>query len=61
MQNTLSILEDKNVLITGATGGLGECIASEFAKYGCNLFLTGTSNKKLDELLPKIGQILLLE
>jgi 3-oxoacyl-[acyl-carrier protein] reductase len=55
MNEMLSILKDKNVLITGATGGLGECIASEFAKYGCNLFLTGTSNKKLDELLPKIN------
>jgi len=54
MNKMLSILQDKNVLITGATGGLGECIAFEFAKHGCNLFLTGTNDKKLEQLLSKI-------
>jgi len=44
------ILHGKNCLITGATGGLGKEIAKEFAKNGCNLFLTGRNNEKLNSL-----------
>ena len=44
------ILQGKNCLITGSTGGLGKEIAREFAKNGCNLFLTGRNNKKLNSL-----------
>ena len=44
------ILQGKNCLITGATGGLGKEIAKEFAKNGCNLFLTGRNNEKLNSL-----------
>jgi len=44
------ILRGKNCLITGATGGLGKEIAKEFAKNGCNLFLTGRNNEKLNKL-----------
>ena len=44
------ILRGKNCLITGATGGLGKEIAREFAKNGCNLFLTGRNNDKLNSL-----------
>ena len=44
------ILQGKNCLITGATGGLGKEIAKEFAKNGCNLFLTGRNNEKLSSL-----------
>ena len=43
-------LQDKNCLITGATGGLGKEIAKEFAKNGCNVFLTGQNNEKLVSL-----------
>ena len=44
------ILRGKNCLITGATGGLGKEITKEFAKNGCNLFLTGRNNDKLNSL-----------
>ena len=44
------ILCGKNCLVTGATGGLGREIAKEFAKNGCNLFLTGRNNDKLNSL-----------
>ena len=44
------ILHGKNCLITGATGWLGKEIAKEFAKNGCNLFLTGRNNEKLNSL-----------
>ena len=44
------ILHGKNCLITGTNGGLGKEIAKEFAKNGCNLFLTGRNNEKLSSL-----------
>jgi len=44
------ILESKNCLITGATGGLGLHIARAVAEQECNLFLTSTSDTKLREL-----------
>jgi len=44
------ILQGKNCLITGSTGGLGKEIAREFAKNGCNLFLTGRNIEKLNSL-----------
>ena len=44
------ILQGKNCLITGSTGGLGKEIAREFAKNGCNLFLTAQNKEKLNLL-----------
>ena len=45
-------LQGRKCVITGATGGLGKQIAIELAQAGCNLFLTGRDNEKL-ELLKK--------
>ena len=52
-----NILEKKNCLITGATGGLGKQIAIELAKKNCNLFLTGRQNKKLEKLNEELEKI----
>ena len=52
-----SILEKKNCLITGATGGLGKQIAIELAKKNCNLFLTGRQNKKLEKLNEELKKV----
>ena len=49
------ILHGKNCLITGATGGLGKEIAKEFVKNGCNLFLTGRNNEKLNTIKNELG------
>ena len=49
------ILQGKNCLITGATGGLGKEIAKEFAKNDCNLFLTGRNNEKLNTIKNELG------
>lgn len=43
-----------NVLVTGASSGLGEQLALFFATKGHNLFLTGTNKKKLKKLKLKI-------
>ena len=49
-------LHSKNCLITGATGGLGKEIAKEFAKNGCNLFLTAQNKEKLNLLKNELKQ-----
>jgi short-subunit dehydrogenase len=45
-----NVLENKNCFITGSTGGLGQEISKEMIRRGCNLFLTGRSDKKLQKL-----------
>ncbi len=43
-------LKDRNVLITGASRGIGEAVAKTMAKEGCNLILTATNTEKLGQL-----------
>lgn len=43
-------IENKVVMITGATGGLGRVAAEEFARQGARLALVGTNNEKLQQL-----------
>lgn len=54
---TKNILQDKNCLVTGATGGIGSEIAKQLATKKCNLFLTSTDNKKLEKLKKEILNI----
>jgi NAD(P)-dependent dehydrogenase (short-subunit alcohol dehydrogenase family) len=44
------LLQDKTVLITGASGALGSAVAREFAQTQARLALTGRSEEKLDRL-----------
>lgn len=44
------ILEKKNALITGASGGLGHEIAIDLANHGCDLYLTGRNVDSLEKL-----------
>ncbi|QLH09686.1 SDR family NAD(P)-dependent oxidoreductase [Candidatus Nitrosotenuis sp. DW1] len=46
----IEILRNKNCLITGATGGLGQEIAKHLLNNQCNLFLTSQNQKKLSKL-----------
>ena len=48
------ILKNRNCFITGATGGIGQCIAMKMAENKCNLFLTSTSVVKLEKLKQEI-------
>ena len=42
--------KNKNILITGATGGIGNEIVKKFISLGGNVLGTGTKTEKLDEL-----------
>ena len=47
----MQYLNAKNCLLTGATGGLGKELATKLVEYGCNIFLTASNEKKLNELV----------
>lgn len=44
------MVENKVVIITGATGGLGKVTVKRFAQHGARLVLVGTNNEKLQQL-----------
>jgi len=48
-------LKEKKVLITGATGGIGNVIAKRMAKQGAVLTLSGTKRQSLETLSNEIG------
>ena len=50
-------MKRKNILITGASSGLGNGMALEFAKLGCNLALCARRMENLDEVRSKILDI----
>lgn len=44
-------LEDKTILVTGATSGIGRCVAVECSKLGAKLVITGRNDNRLKETL----------
>ncbi|MDD9890240.1 MAG: YciK family oxidoreductase [Gammaproteobacteria bacterium] len=50
-------LEQKSILITGASDGIGKCCAITFAKYGANLILLGRSLEKLEQVYDEVEAI----
>ena len=51
-------LENKNIILTGATGGIGTSIAETLINLKSNLIVTGTNEKKLEELKHKHPKII---
>lgn len=56
-QPPFNFLQDKTVMITGASDGIGKCCALCFAKYGANLILLGRSKEKLEEVYDLVDKI----
>jgi len=48
-------LEGRSVLLTGATGGIGDAIARELATRGCALTVTGRREAELARLVTELG------
>jgi short-subunit dehydrogenase len=48
-------LNNKNVLVAGATGGIGEATAKLLAQSGANLFIAGRNKSKLDSLAANLS------
>ena len=49
--------KNKNILITGASGGIGNNLVKKFVSLGGNVFGSGTKTEKLDELKKKYPTI----
>ena len=43
-------LKNKKILITGATGGIGNCLVGKFSTLGSTIMATGTNEEKLNNL-----------
>jgi len=51
---------NKKILITGATGGIGNALVKKFSLLGGNVLATGTKNEKLDILKKDFPKIITL-
>lgn len=54
--NNTGKLSNKNVVITGASSGMGEAIARTYAREGANLCLIARSEEKLEALCEETGK-----
>ena len=43
-------LKDKSIIVTGASGGIGNSIVQKFSELGANILATGTRQEKLEEI-----------
>ena len=50
-------LKDNNIIVTGATGGIGNSIIKKLYDAGANILATGTKKEKLEELKKKFQNI----
>ncbi len=50
-------LKNKKVLITGATGGIGNCLVKKFYELGSEILATGTNEEKLKNLKKDFSNI----
>jgi len=50
-------LKNKKILITGATGGIGNCLVEKFNSLECKIIATGTNEEKLKNLKKRFSNI----
>ena len=49
-------LKGKNIIVTGASGGIGNSIIEKLNQSGANILASGTRIEKLEELKGKHGK-----
>jgi 3-oxoacyl-[acyl-carrier protein] reductase len=52
-------LKNKKILITGATGGIGNCLVKKFDSFGAKIVATGTNEEKLNKLKKNFPEIII--
>ena len=57
----MSDLKGKNIIVTGASGGIGNAIIKSLNKVGANILASGTKTEKLEELKKNFKDIKLLK
>jgi len=57
----MSDLKDKNIIVTGATGGIGNSIIKKLSEAGANILASGTRIEKLEELKKNFEKIKILK
>ena len=57
----MSNLEKKNIIVTGASGGIGNSIIKKLSKEGANILASGTRIEKLEELKKNFEGIKILK
>ena len=57
----MSNLENKNIIVTGASGGIGNAIIKKLSDAGANILASGTKIEKLEELKKKFEKTSLLK
>ena len=57
----MSSLKNKNIIITGASGGIGNSIVEKLHENGANILATGTRVEKLEDLKSKFKNIKILK
>ena len=50
-------LENKNIIVTGASGGIGSSIVDKLFHCGANVLASGTRIEKLEELKKDLIQL----
>ncbi len=56
----MSNLNKKNIIVTGATGGIGSSIVKKLSETGANIIASGTKVQKLEELKKKFNNLKIL-
>jgi 3-oxoacyl-[acyl-carrier protein] reductase len=54
-------LKDKNIIVTGASGGIGKSIVKRLNEAGANILASGTRWEKLEELKNEFEKIKILK
>ena len=57
----MSSLKNKNIIVTGASGGIGNSIVEKLHNNGSNILASGTRIEKLEELKEKYKNIKILK